>query len=207
MHAYLNPTHEWTLKKYLERQFEYVSVSSELSQQIKFVPRANTTVVNAYLAPILHQYINQILSKLPDNSLRMMTSAGSLIHAKYFQPKDSLLSGPAGGVVGAAVIGKQSGFNRLLTFDMGGTSTDVARFENDFEYQFDVTISGSTVFAPALSIKTVAAGGGSICYFDGIKLCVGPESAGASPGPACYGAGGPLTITDVNLLQIGRAHV
>ena len=203
MHAYFNPTHELWLKEYLKKHFNYVSVSSELSQQIKFVPRAQTTVVNAYLAPIIDAYTGNITRQLPDDSLRVMTSAGSLIHSDFFQPKDSLLSGPAGGIVGAATIGKQSGYNRLLTFDMGGTSTDVARFDKDYEYKFDVTIGSATVFSPALNIETVAAGGGSICYFDGFKLCVGPESAGASPGPACYGAGGPLTITDVHLL-LGR---
>jgi 5-oxoprolinase (ATP-hydrolysing) len=203
MNSYRNPAHENLLKDYLKKHFNYVSISSELSQQIKFVPRAETTVVNAYLAPILHTYIKNIVSKLPDDSLRIMTSAGSLIHANLFHPKDSLLSGPAGGIVGAATIGKSSDFNKLITFDMGGTSTDVARFDDDYEYKFDVTIGTATVFSPALNIETVAAGGGSICYFDGYKLCVGPESAGATPGPACYGAGGPLTITDVNLL-LGR---
>ena len=203
MHSYRNSEHEIILKQVFEKAFQYVSISSELSQQIKFVPRAETTVVNAYLAPIIDQYINNITSKLPSDSLSVMTSAGSLVHSALFQPKDSLLSGPAGGIVGAATIGKLSGFTRLITFDMGGTSTDVARFENDYEYKFDVTIGAATVFSPALNIETVAAGGGSVCYFDGFKLCVGPESAGASPGPACYGAGGPLTITDVNLL-LGR---
>lgn len=203
MHAYRNSVHEQALKTALEPHFNYVSISSELSQQIKFVPRAQTTVVNAYLAPILHEYLKRIIQKLPSGSLRVMTSAGSLVSSSSFMPKDSLLSGPAGGIVGAAAIGRQSNFEQLLTFDMGGTSTDVARFDGDFDYRFDITIRNATVFSPALNIETVAAGGGSVCYFDGIKLCVGPESAGASPGPACYGAGGPLTITDVNLL-LGR---
>ncbi len=203
MHAYRNSIHEETVKNELAKHFNYVCISSELSKQIKFVPRAQTTVVNAYLAPILHNYLKKIIQKLPSNALRVMTSAGSLIHADFFMPKDSLLSGPAGGVVGAAAIGLQSGFDRLITFDMGGTSTDVARFDGDFDYRFEMTIRNATVFSPTLHIETVAAGGGSICYFDGIKLCVGPESAGAFPGPACYGAGGSLTITDVNLL-LGR---
>ena len=232
MHSYINPEHEKQLKIELEKHFKYVSISSDMSGQIKFVPRAQTTVVNAYLQPILENYLLKINEKLPPNSLRIMTSAGSLIQpnlinselinsnknqlkkekeliknnkelTNYFQPKDSLLSGPAGGIVGAAAIGKQSNFNQLITFDMGGTSTDVARFDGDFDYKFSVEISGATVFSPALSIETVAAGGGSICRFDGQKLVVGPESAGAFPGPACYGAGGDLTITDVNLL-LGR---
>jgi 5-oxoprolinase (ATP-hydrolysing) len=203
MHSYRNAVHEKLLKNHLKKHFDYISISSDLSQQIKFVPRAETTVVNAYLAPIIDNYIKKINNKLPDDSLRVMTSAGGLVHASLFQPKDSLLSGPAGGIVGAATIGKQSGFKKLITFDMGGTSTDVARFDGDYDYKFDVSIGSATVFSPAFNIETVAAGGGSICYFDGFKLCVGPESAGASPGPACYGAGGALTITDVNLL-LGR---
>ena len=203
MHAYKNNAHEMQLKAYLKKHFDYVSVSSELSQQIKFLPRAETTIVNTYLAPIIDKYIKNITHKLPDDSLQVMTSAGSLINATLFQPKDSLLSGPAGGIVGAATIGQLSGYSKILTFDMGGTSTDVARFDNDYDYKFDVSIGSATVFSPALNIETVAAGGGSICYFDGFKLCVGPESAGSTPGPACYGAGGPLTITDVNLL-LGR---
>jgi 5-oxoprolinase (ATP-hydrolysing) len=203
MHSYRNPVHEQALKQALQKHVKYLSLSSELSQQVKFVPRAETTVVNAYLAPILHSYLQNINQKLPSNSLRVMTSAGSLVHTDFFMPKDSLLSGPAGGVVGAAAIGQESGFQRLISFDMGGTSTDVARYDGDFDYRFDISIRHATVFSPALNIETVAAGGGSICGFDGTKLYVGPDSAGASPGPACYGAGGPLTITDVNLL-LGR---
>ncbi|MBL7816690.1 MAG: hydantoinase B/oxoprolinase family protein [Saprospiraceae bacterium] len=203
MHSYRNPEQEQMVKKILEKHFDYISLSSELSQQIKFVPRAQTAVVNAYLAPILNDYLKKITQKLPSEALRVMTSAGNLIVSNFFMPKDSLLSGPAGGVVGAATIGQRSGFEQLITFDMGGTSTDVARYDGDFDYRFDVNIRNATVFSPALHIETVAAGGGSVCYFDGKKLCVGPESAGSSPGPACYGAGGPLTITDVNLL-LGR---
>ncbi len=203
IHSYKNNEHETRLKAFLNNHFDYVSISSELSRQIKFLPRAETTLVNTYLAPIIDTYIANITHKLPKRSLQVMTSAGSLIDAAFFQPKDSLLSGPAGGIVGAATIGKISGYSKILTFDMGGTSTDVARFDEDYDYKFEVTIGTATVFSPALNIETVAAGGGSICYFDGFKLCVGPESAGSSPGPACYGAGGPLTITDVNLL-LGR---
>jgi 5-oxoprolinase (ATP-hydrolysing) len=203
MHAYRNPEHELTLKIKLEKHFKYVSISSDLSQLIKYQHRTETTVINAYLKPIIQNYLQQITEKLPENSLKVMSSAGSLMNANSFQPKDSLLSGPAGGIVGAATIANASGFSKILTFDMGGTSTDVARFDGDFDYCFETSINGATVFAPALNIETVAAGGGSICYFDGYKLCVGPQSAGASPGPACYGAGGPLTITDVHLL-LGR---
>jgi len=129
-----------------------------------------------------------------------MTSAGGLVSAQKFHPKDSLLSGPAGGVVGAKIIGKQSDFSKLITFDMGGTSTDVSRIDGEFDYRFELQVGDAKINSPAIAIETVAAGGGSICGFDGYKLFVGPESAGANPGPACYGAGGPLTITDINLL-------
>lgn len=203
MHSYRNPEHENAIKNYLLPHFRYVSVSSELSQQIKYVPRAETTVVNAYLSPIIDTYVDNILSKLPNKTLQVMTSAGSLVDAHHFHPNASLLSGPAGGVVGAKTIGEASGFNQLILLDVGGTSSDVSRFDTDYDYKFDVTIGNATVFSPALAIETIAAGGGSICRFDGYKLCVGPDSAGASPGPACYGAGGPLTLTDVHLL-LGR---
>jgi 5-oxoprolinase (ATP-hydrolysing) len=205
MHSYRNTEHEFNLKNVLEKHFNFVSISSDLSQLIKYQHRSETTVINAYLKPIIQNYLQNIMQKLPDNSLKVMSSAGNLMNANTFQPKDSLLSGPAGGIVGAATIAKISGFEKILTFDMGGTSTDVARYDGDFDYCFETSINGATVFAPALNIETVAAGGGSICYFDGYKLCVGPQSAGASPGPACYGAGGPLTITDVHLL-LGRLN-
>lgn len=229
MNAYQNPAHEQEVKHFLmQNGFTDVSVSTELSSLIKFLPRAETTVVNAYLSPVINNYLGNIASTLQiakekaSNSqelssqelspqelskessyLQVMTSAGSLVQAHNFQPKDSLLSGPAGGVVGASAIGRQSGHNRLITFDMGGTSTDVARYDNEFDYRFDLKIGDAYIFSPALAIESVAAGGGSLCYFDGFKLCVGPESAGAFPGPACYGAGGQLTITDVHLL-LGR---
>ncbi len=134
---------------------------------------------------------------------RVMTSAGGLASFSSYRPKDSLLSGPAGGVVGAAAAGRASGTERVIGFDMGGTSTDVSRYDGDFEYNFEFRVGDATVVAPALAIETVAAGGGSICRVDHGQLKVGPESAGARPGPACYGAGGPLTVTDVNLL-LGR---
>ena len=203
MHAYRNPQHEQTLKSALEKHFDFVSIASDLSQIIKYQHRTETTVVNAYLKPIIQNYLRKIIEKLPDDSLKVMTSAGSLTDAHTFQPKDSLLSGPAGGIVGAATIGRESGFEKIITFDMGGTSTDVARYDHAFDYRFETTINNATVYAPALNIETVAAGGGSICYFDGYKLCVGPQRAGATPGPACYGAGGSLTLTDVHLL-LGR---
>ncbi|MCK4345723.1 MAG: hydantoinase B/oxoprolinase family protein [Bacteroidales bacterium] len=204
MNAYKNPEHELELKHFLlELGFKSISVSSELSSLIKFLQRAETTVVNACLLPVICFYLQNVTGKLKEGSFHIMTSAGGLMRYQEFQPKESLLSGPAGGVVGAVTIGIQSGYNHLITFDMGGTSTDVARFGNEYEYKFELEIGNAHIFSPALAIETVAAGGGSICHFDGYKLCVGPDSAGAFPGPACYGAGGPLTITDVNLL-LGR---
>ncbi|MDR8392199.1 hydantoinase B/oxoprolinase family protein [Aliifodinibius sp. S!AR15-10] len=204
MNSYKNATHEQEVANLLEELgFNYISVSSELSPFIKILPRAQTTVVNAYLAPILHEYIDRVREELSSGSFRMMTSAGGLVDTENFNPKDSLLSGPAGGVVGASAVGKKVGFKHIISFDMGGTSTDVARYDNEFDYLFQHQVGDARLAAPALSIETVAAGGGSICSFDGFKLTVGPESAGADPGPACYGAGGPLTVTDVNLL-LGR---
>jgi len=204
MHSYRNPIHEQQLAKFLcARGFKHVSCSSELAPFIKLLPRAETTVVDAYLAPVIKDYFARVRSSLTAGRLYVMTSAGGLVDAREFQAKDSLLSGPAGGVVGAALAGRRSGFEKIIAFDMGGTSTDVARFDGDFEYVFEYEVGDAHLAATALAIESVAAGGGSICWFDGYRLRVGPESAAAEPGPACYGAGGPLTLTDVNLL-LGR---
>jgi len=204
VNAYRNPTHELRLRDLLvETGFEHVSVSSELAPRIQLLPRAETAVVDAYLAPIIRGYLANVRSGLPRERLFTMTSAGGLSRAEVFCAKDSLLSGPAGGVVGAAGAARRSGFSRVLGFDMGGTSTDVARFDGDFDYRFEHSVGGVHLFAPALAIESVAAGGGSICGVAAGGLHVGPRSAGAVPGPACYGAGGPLTLTDVNLL-LGR---
>lgn len=204
MHGYKNSVHEEVLAGHLTQAgFKYISISSRLAPFIKILPRAQTTLVNAYLSPILEEYLASVRQVISEGSLRVMTSAGGLVKAGRFNPKDSLLSGPAGGVVGAAAIGKQVGFKNIISFDMGGTSTDVARYDKGFDYIFEHAVGEATLAAPALSIETVAAGGGSVCSFDGFKLTVGPGSAGADPGPACYGAGGPLTLTDVNLL-LGR---
>lgn len=202
LHSYSNPIHEKKLGDALKNAgFPFISLSCELTPSIKILPRAQTALVNAYLLPVIHNYFKNIELKLNKNSnLLVMTSAGGLVAADFFNPKDSLLSGPAGGVVGSARIAQQLGFERILTFDMGGTSTDAARFDGAYDYQFVTKVGNAEMASPALAIETVAAGGGSICSFDGNKLTVGPESAGALPGPACYGAGGPLTITDVNLL-------
>ncbi|MCE7862050.1 MAG: 5-oxoprolinase [Bacteroidetes bacterium CHB5] len=201
LHGYKNPVHEQQIKQaLLAAGLNYVTASHEISGQIKILPRAETAVANAYLAPIIHSYVDRIQKSLASANLKIMTSAGGLVNANQFYPKDSLLSGPAGGVVGAAVSGKRSGIHQLIAFDMGGTSTDVSLFNKDFSYRYESKVGSVRILSPSLEIETIAAGGGSICDFDGYKLTVGPHSAGARPGPACYGAGGPLTITDVNLL-------
>ncbi len=212
MHSYRNPAHEGRVEQILRASgFEAVSCSAELAPLIKIVPRAHTAVVDAYLGRVVGGYLETTGAALSGGSEagtsgvapRVMTSAGGLASFSSYRPKDSLLSGPAGGVVGAAAAGRASGMERVIGFDMGGTSTDVSRYDGDFEYNFEFRVGDATVVAPALAIETVAAGGGSICGVDHGQLKVGPESAGARPGPACYGAGGPLTITDVNLL-LGR---
>jgi 5-oxoprolinase (ATP-hydrolysing) len=202
INSWTNPSHEELVKEILEGTgIRFISVSSGLSRLIKYLPRMQTTEVNSYLSPIIDSYISEIGRTIKTGHFWVMTSAGGLVRSENFQPKDSLLSGPAGGIVGAAGIGKLHGFNRIISFDMGGTSTDVSRYDNEFEYRHELSIGSANIQSPAISIETVAAGGGSICRFDGYRLAVGPESAGASPGPACYGAGGPLTITDINLLS------
>jgi len=205
LHSYRNPSHETALGALLAAcGLRHVSLSSDLAPLIKLLPRAETAVVDAYLSPILERYLRGVSAALSaGSSLHVMTSAGGLVRAGSFRAKDALLSGPAGGVVGAALSGRRSGFARVIAFDMGGTSTDVARWDGDFEYLFEHRVGTAHLVAPALAIESVAAGGGSICSFDGVQLGVGPESAGAWPGPACYGAGGPLTLTDVNLI-LGR---
>lgn len=204
MHSFRNPRHEEELGDFLRGLgFRQVSLSARLAPLIKLLPRAETAVVDAYLAPILEEYLAGVAAAVPRGSLHVMTSAGGLVRADAFRAKDALLSGPAGGVVGAALSGRRSGFSRVIAFDMGGTSTDVARYDGDYEYLFEHRVGDASLIAPALAIESVAAGGGSICAFDGIQLRVGPGSAGAWPGPACYGAGGPLALTDVNLV-LGR---
>ncbi|GMT45240.1 MAG: 5-oxoprolinase [bacterium] len=203
MNAYRNPLHENQFKNLLEESgMKFISVSTGLSPLIKILERAETTTVNACLSPVIHNYLNKITS-VTGAGLLVMNSAGGLMKAGTFHPKDSLLSGPAGGVVGAAAKGIAAGYDQLITFDMGGTSTDVSRYDKGFDYRYELEVGDAHIFSPAVAIETVAAGGGSVCGFDGFKLTVGPQSAGADPGPACYGMGGPLTLTDVNLL-LGR---
>jgi 5-oxoprolinase (ATP-hydrolysing) len=206
LHADLDDRHERAAADTLrELGFRHVAVSSELSRFVEILPRTQTCVVDAYLAPVLEDYLRRIEAALEPGGGRLlvMTSAGGLMGSGSFHPKDGLLSGPAGGVAGAADAGRAAGIERLLAFDMGGTSTDVSRFDGGFTYTFEHRVGDARLATPALEIETVAAGGGSVCWFDGVRLRVGPHSAGAEPGPACYGAGGPLTVTDVNLL-LGR---
>jgi 5-oxoprolinase (ATP-hydrolysing) len=205
LHSHLNPEHEESTARFLlAAGFAHVSCSAHLAPFQKLLPRAETAVVDAYLGPLLGDYLRRVGAAQPvEGTLHVMTSAGGLVGAAAFRAKDGLLSGPAGGVVGAAAAGRRSGFERLLAFDMGGTSTDVARHDGDFDYAFEHRVGDAHLVAPALAIESVAAGGGSLCVFADGRLRVGPESAGALPGPAAYGAGGPLTLTDVNLL-LGR---
>ncbi|MFH1554158.1 MAG: hydantoinase/oxoprolinase family protein, partial [Pseudomonadota bacterium] len=209
MHAYRFPEHERQVAA-LAREigFPQVSVSHEVSPLIKLVGRGDTTVVDAYLSPILRRYVGQVAQELgadaADNAdpirLMFMMSSGGLTAADLFQGKDALLSGPAGGVVGAAETGGIAGLERIIGFDMGGTSTDVCHFDGELERAFDTEVAGVRIRAPMMRIHTVAAGGGSILHYDGARFRVGPDSAGANPGPACYRRGGPLAVTDANVM-------
>ncbi len=181
--------------------FEQISVSHEVGALIKLIGRGDTTVADAYLSPILRAYVDRVGADLgPSTPLLFMQSSGGLTAAEAFRGKDAILSGPAGGVVGMAETARAAGFDRVIGFDMGGTSTDVSHFAGDYERTSDAVVAGVRLRAPMLSIHTVAAGGGSICRFDGSRLRVGPESAGAMPGPAAYRRGGPLTVTDCNVM-------
>jgi 5-oxoprolinase (ATP-hydrolysing) len=206
MHSYRYPKHEQQVAQ-LAREigFTQISVSHQVSPLMKLVSRGDTTVVDAYLTPILRRYVNQVASQLPGVRLMFMKSDGGLVAAQQFQGKDSILSGPAGGIVGAVQTSKRAGFELVITFDMGGTSTDVAHFKGEYERQLDSEIAGARMRVPVLAINTIAAGGGSILFFDGSSYRVGPESAGSNPGPACYRRGGLLAVTDANVM-LGKIH-
>lgn len=201
MNSYCFSQHEEIIEQVArDIGFQEISVSSRVAPFIKIVSRGDTTVVDAYLTPVLRDYVSTLRESLGDSSeLRLLTSAGGLNLAESFSGKDSILSGPAGGVVGFSRVAQAAGFQRAIGFDMGGTSTDVSRFDGHFELEYETEKAGVRIVAPMMAIETVAAGGGSVCWFDGVKLCVGPQSAGADPGPLCYGRGGPLTVTDINL--------
>jgi 5-oxoprolinase (ATP-hydrolysing) len=206
MHSDRYPYHEQQVAQLAQEiGFTQISVSHQVSPLMKLVSRGDTTVVDAYLTPILRRYVNQVASQLPGVRLMFMKSDGGLVAAQQFQGKDSILSGPAGGIVGAVQTSKRAGFELVITFDMGGTSTDVAHFKGQYERQLDSEIAGARMRVPVLAINTIAAGGGSILFFDGSRYRVGPESAGSNPGPACYRRGGPLTVTDANVM-LGKIH-
>ncbi|HKW39442.1 MAG TPA: hydantoinase B/oxoprolinase family protein [Burkholderiales bacterium] len=201
MHAYRHPAHEQIAARIArELGFEQVSVSHEVSPLMKLVSRGDTAVVDAYLSPILRRYVAQVATELRGVRLMFMQSNGGLTDAHRFAGKDSILSGPAAGVVGAVRTSSSAGFDRIIGFDMGGTSTDVSHYAGEFERTFEGQVAGVRVRAPMMSIHTVAAGGGSILHFDGSRYRVGPDSAGADPGPASYRRGGPLTVTDANVM-------
>ena len=201
MHAYRYPAHEARLAEIAQDiGYTQISVSHRASPLIRFVARADTTVVDAYLSPVLRRYVDRVSAGLPGVRLQFMQSNGGLTDAQTFQGKDSILSGPAGGIVGMARVSQAAGFEQVIGFDMGGTSTDVSHFAGEFERVFDTQVAGVRLRAPMMSIHTVAAGGGSILHFDGARLRVGPDSGGANPGPACYRRGGPLTVTDANVM-------
>ncbi len=204
LHATANDAHEVRLGELArDAGFRDAVLSSRSSPVTGLVMRGDSTLVDAYLTPVVRSYVDALRASAPVARTRLLTSAGGLSSPEAFQGKDSILSGPAGGVVGSARSAEATGFAHAIGFDMGGTSTDVSRWDGAFEMEFETEKAGVRIATPLLAIETVAAGGGSICAFDGERLTVGPHSAGAHPGPACYGAGGPLTVTDVNLL-LGR---
>ena len=208
MHAYRYSDHEKRVVALArELGFPQISASHEVSPLIKLVGRGDTTVVDSYLSPILRRYVAQVAEELNARArakrtprLMFMMSSGGLTAAELFRGKDAILSGPAAGVVGMAETGRAAGFNRLIGFDMGGTSTDVSHFAGEYERAFETEVAGVRMRAPMMLIHTVAAGGGSILHFDGARFRVGPDSAGANPGPKCYRRGGPLAVTDANVM-------
>jgi 5-oxoprolinase (ATP-hydrolysing) len=201
MHGYRYTAHEKTAARLArEAGFTQVSTSHQISPMMKFVSRGDTTVVDAYLSPILLRYVAQVAADMPGVPLYFMQSSGGLTDARAFQGKDAILSGPAGGIVGMARTAAIAGIEKVIGFDMGGTSTDVSHYAGEFEREFETQVAGVRMRAPMMSIHTVAAGGGSILAFDGSRFRVGPQSAGASPGPASYRRGGPLAVTDANVM-------
>jgi 5-oxoprolinase (ATP-hydrolysing) len=208
MHGYRFTAHEKQLAELAaEIGFTQISVSHQVSPLMKLVSRGDTTVVDAYLSPILRRYVDQVAGEIGNRTTRLMfmQSNGGLTDARSFQGKDSILSGPAGGIVGAVQTAAMAGFTKIIGFDMGGTSTDVSHYNGAYERSFDAQVAGIRIRAPMMQIHTVAAGGGSILFFDGARFRVGPESAGANPGPASYRRGGPLAVTDCNVM-LGRLN-
>jgi len=209
MHSHLHPAHEQAIgQRAALIGFPQVSLSSEVSPLMKLVPRGDTAVVDSYLSPVLRRYVRRVADEFEGVRLMFMQSNGGLTEAGQFRGKDAILSGPAGGIVGMARMSQLAGFDRVIGFDMGGTSTDVSHFAGEYERVFTTQIAGVRLRAPMLDIHTVAAGGGSVLHFDGSRYRVGPDSAGADPGPACYRGGGPLAVTDANVMlgRIQPAH-
>jgi len=206
MHAYAFPAHEKTAAEVArELGFAQISVSHEISPLIKIVGRGDTTVADAYLSPILRRYVDKVAKALGATDgrgpkIHFMASSGGLKSADLFQGRDAILSGPAGGIVGMAETARIAGFEKVIGFDMGGTSTDVSHFAGDYERAFETEVAGVRLRVPMMRIHTVAAGGGSILHYDGTRFRVGPDSAGSNPGPKCYRRGGPLTVTDANVM-------
>lgn len=202
MHGYRYPAHEEALARLAaDVGFTQISVSHRVAPLIKLIARGDTCVVDAYLSPVLQRYVAGLERQLgPAVSALYMQSSGGLASGEAFQGKDAILSGPAGGIVGMAAVAREAGFDHVIGFDMGGTSTDVSHYAGQYERDSETRIAGVRIRAPMMRINTVAAGGGSICRFDGVRFVVGPESAGAVPGPACYRRGGPLTVTDCNVM-------
>ncbi|MGI8447438.1 MAG: hydantoinase/oxoprolinase family protein, partial [Streptosporangiaceae bacterium] len=206
MHGYRYPAHEARIGEIArDAGFTQVSLSHTTSPLMKLVSRGDTTVVDAYLSPILGRYVDHVAGELGGTRVLFMQSSGGLADAHRFRGKDSILSGPAGGIVGVARTAAAAGFGRVIGFEMGGTSTEVSHYAGEFERQYETEVAGVRMRAPMLSIHSVAAGGGSILAFDGSRYRVGPDSAGADPGPACYRRGGPLTVTDANVM-LGRVQ-
>ncbi|HKX35769.1 MAG TPA: hydantoinase/oxoprolinase family protein, partial [Rhizorhapis sp.] len=201
MHGWRWTAHEARLAQLArDTGFTQISVSHEVASLIKLVGRGDTTVADAYLSPVLRRYVDRVVAALgEDTQLLFMQSNGGLVGARRFRGKDAILSGPAGGIVGMVRTAAAAGFDRIIGFDMGGTSTDVSHYAGRYERTDEAVVAGVRIRAPMLQIHTVAAGGGSICHYDGGRFRVGPDSAGAVPGPACYRRGGPLTITDCNV--------
>jgi 5-oxoprolinase (ATP-hydrolysing) len=204
LHGFRHAAHELAAEALaLAAGYTQVSVSHRVSPLMKLVPRGDTTVVDAYLSPVLRRYVDGVAKEMPGVRLLFMQSSGGLAEASRFQGKDAILSGPAGGIVGMALSARAAGHDRVIGFDMGGTSTDVSHYAGEYERAFETEVAGVRVRAPMMNIHTIAAGGGSIIRFDGARLRVGPGSAGANPGPASYRRGGPATITDANVI-LGR---
>jgi len=201
LHGYRHVEHEELVAEIArDIGFTQISVSHRVSPLMKLISRGDTTVVDAYLSPILRRYVDRVAAELGAARLLFMQSNGGLVDAHRFQGKDAILSGPAGGIVGAVRTAEMGGFDKIIAFDMGGTSTDVSHYAGEYERGFETLIAGVRLRAPMMHIHTVAAGGGSVCVFDGTRYRVGPDSAGANPGPACYRRSGPLTVTDCNVM-------